>query len=86
MPDPIFLPSLPHWEFGNFWSGSRRGLRFYITVSDGENGKEMQLELWDQDVCRELAQIIETKTFPCTQAGLEELKGYLEGYPEVTPA
>ena len=77
MSDEIFLPSLPHWEFGNFWSGSRGKVRFYITVSEGEDGRQMLAELWDRDVCRELADIRETRRFPCTQAGLDEMKAYL---------
>ena len=60
----VYLPSLSHWEFGNFWSGSK--------------GKEMLVELWDQDVCRELAEITETKTFPVTQEGLDAMRAFLE--------
>ena len=78
MREEIFLPSLPHWEFGNFWSGSRGKARFYITVTEGPDGKQMKTELWDQDVCRELADVIETRTFPCTREGLDEMKAYLE--------
>lgn len=76
--DNVYLPSLSHWEFGNFWSGSKGKLRYYITVSDGEQGKEMLVELWDQDVCRELAEITETKTFPVTQEGLDAMRAFLE--------
>lgn len=75
----VYLPSLSHWEFGNFWSGSKGKLRYYITVSNGEQGKEMLVELWDRDVCRELAEITETKTFPVTQEGLDEMRAFLEG-------
>ena len=39
----------------------------------------MLVELWDQDVCRELAEITETKTFPVTQEGLDEMRAFLEG-------
>lgn len=82
MPDKLFLPTLPHWQFGNFWSGSQGKLRFYITVSDGEDGKTMLAELWDNDVCRELAEIVERKVFPCTQEGLDEMTAYLEQQAE----
>lgn len=76
--DNVYLPSLSHWEFGNFWSGSKGKLRYYITVSDGEQGKEMLVELWDRDVCRELAEITETKVFPVTQEGLDAMRAFLE--------
>lgn len=75
----LFLPSLSHWEFGNFWSGSKGDIRYYITVSDGENGKQMLAEIWDQDVCRELAKITQTRTFPVTQEGLDEMGVFLRG-------
>lgn len=76
----IFLPTLPHWQFGNNWSGSAGKLRFFITTSDREDGqgKQMLAEVWDQDVCRELAQVLETQTFPCTQEGLETMRTWLE--------
>lgn len=77
MASELFLPSLPHWEFGNFWSGSKDGTRYYITVSDGEQGKQMLVELWEKDVCRELADITETRTFPVTQEGLDEMRAFL---------
>lgn len=71
----IFLPTLPHWQFGNNWSGSAGRLRFFITASGGEEG--LAAELWTQDVCRELAQVEETRSFPCTQEGLDELRAWL---------
>lgn len=80
MSPQVFLPSLPHWQFGNFWSGSRGKLRFYITVVDGGGG--LLLELWNQDVCRELAELTQTKTFPCTQEGLDEMRDFLTCFPE----
>ena len=80
MDHTIFLPTLPHWQFGNNWSGSAGRLRFFITTSDREDGqgKEMLAEVWDRDVCRELAQILEERTFPCTQEGLDGLRAWLE--------
>lgn len=79
MAEELFLPSLPHWQFGNFWSGSKGTIRYYITVSDGEHDKEMLLEIWHLDVCRELADITQTKTFPVTQEGLDAMREFLRG-------
>lgn len=83
MSTEIFLPTLPHWEFGNHWSGSKGGLRFYITnseVTDGTGAKRRQLlaEVWTEDVCRELAQVTASETFPCTQEGLDAMRAWLE--------
>lgn len=79
MDGTIFLPTLPHWQFGNHWSGSKGKLRFYITTSDREDGqgKQMLAEVWDQDVCRDLAHIVDSQVFLCTQAGLEKMAGWL---------
>ncbi len=76
----FFLPTLPHWEFGNIWSGSRGKMRFFITTSDvegDEKGKQMLAEIWTEDVCRELAHVLEEKTFPVTQQGLEDMSAWL---------
>ena len=90
MNDQIFLPTLPHWEFGNHWSGSCGPMRFYITNSESEDragGKHRELlaEVWMEDVCRELAHVSAQETFPCTQEGLDGLLTWLtERAQEVT--
>ena len=48
-----------------------------ILADASEEFRQMLAELWDRDVCRELADIRETRRFPCTQAGLDEMKAYL---------
>lgn len=82
MDNEIFLPTLPHWSFGNNWSGSAGKLRFFITNTQaeeagGEAHRQLLAELWDRDVCRELADILESRTFPCTEEGLADLRGWL---------
>ena len=80
MSTEIFLPTLPHWEFGNNWSGSCGTMRFFITTSDAEDGegKQMLAELWTRDVCRELAEVLESRVFPCTREGLDAMRVWLE--------
>ena len=69
----LFLPSLPHWTYENPWSGSYRKVRYYITVADGE----MKADIWLEDISHELAEITVTKSFPLTQEGLDEMRGWL---------
>ena len=89
MNELIFLPTLPHWQFGNDWSGSKGKLRFYIKTSkiEEESGKshhEMLAEVWNEDVCRELATVLDSRTFQCTQEGLEAMNVWLvEKYQEL---
>jgi len=83
MSDLIFLPTLPHWQFGNHWAGSRGGLRFFVNnrqveQEDGSKRRELFTEIWDQDVCRELAQVIDSRSFDCTQEGLDAMTAWLE--------
>ena len=74
MEHELFLPTLPHWTFGNDWSGSCGALRFFITTSE----QTMLAEVWDEDVCRELAQVRDSAQFEVSQQGLEEMRAWLE--------
>ena len=73
MAQELFLPSLAHWTYGNHWSGSAAPVRFYITTSK----ETMLVELWDEDVCHELAQVKLSAEFPVTQEGLDEMRVWL---------
>ena len=70
----LFLPTLAHWKFGNNWSGSCGKLRFFVTTSEDS----MLVEVWDEDVCRELAQIKESAQFEVSQQGLDAMQAWLE--------
>lgn len=82
MRETIFLPTLPHWQFGNDWTGSKERMRFYIKpveieAEDGGKHRELLAEVWHEDVCRELATVLDSQTFPCTQEGLDAVTGWL---------
>lgn len=73
MGQELFLPSLAHWTYGNNWSGSAGAARFFVTTS----AETMLAEVWDEDVCHELAQIRSSAEFPVTEDGLEEMRRWL---------
>ena len=73
MAQELFLPSLAHWTYGNNWSGSGGKVRFFVTTST----ESMLAEVWDRDICHELAEIKESAEFPVTQEGLEEMRAWL---------
>ena len=87
--EEIFLPTLPHWQFGNDWSGSKGEMRFAVKNAQikDENGgshQELLVEVWNEDVCRELATVLDTHTFQCTQEDLEAMNTWLlEKYREL---
>ena len=70
----LFLPTLAHWKFENNWSGSCGALRFFVTTSE----ESMLAEVWNEDVCRELAQIRDSAQFEVSQEGLDAMRAWLE--------
>jgi len=73
MTQELFLPTLAHWTYGNNWNGSAGKVRFFVTTS----AETMLAEVWDEDVCRELAQIKESAEFPVTEEGIEEMRRWI---------
>ena len=66
MDEELFLPVLSHFENGNFWTASGGALRYKVVPDTGEGPWRYQ----DSTV-------EETKEFPLSEEGLEELRGWL---------
>ena len=66
MDEELFLPVLSHFENGNFWTASGGALRYKVVPDTGESPWRYQ----DSTV-------EETKEFPLSEEGLEELRGWL---------
>jgi len=73
MEQELFLPTLPHWTYENPWSGSYLKVRYFITVSDGA----MHVDLWDQDISHEFADVKVNRDFELTQEGLDAMRAWL---------
>lgn len=80
MDEPIYLPTLSHWEYDNVWSGERGQARYYITPADGE----MTAQMWRGPKCRELSEILLTAQFPICEEGIETMRSWLlEGIHQI---
>jgi hypothetical protein len=79
--DPLFIPSLSHWQLGNCWSGSIGRASYYVTPRTREEGEEklpeLFVEVWTGPTCYELSTAEITSTFPVTQEGLGQLHDWL---------
>ena len=72
MAQELFLPTLAHWTYGNNWSGSAGQVRFFVTTSK----ENLLAEVWDEDVCYELAQIKGSAEFAVSEEGVEEMRAW----------
>jgi hypothetical protein len=79
--DPLFIPSLSHWQLGNYWSGSLGRASYHVTPREREDGDEkiaeLYAEIWTGPTCYELSTAEITQTFPITQEGLGQLHDWL---------
>lgn len=75
----LFIPTLSHWQLGNYWSGSLRRASYHVTPRKREDGgQELFAEAWTGPTCYELSTAEKTAVFPVTEEGLAELKSWLE--------
>ena len=74
MSEPIFLPTMSHWQFGNNWSGGSGRASFWVTPEDGQ----LNAEVWTGPRCRQEGGAEHTAQFPLDEAGLEALRVWLE--------
>ena len=83
----LFIPTFHTFENGNVFTGSYGALRFKITpqvqmlpgnkeVNHAESS--MTAEYWHGLYCYEKSQIEESKVFPLTPQGREEMKDWLQ--------
>ena len=69
----LFLPVLSHFQNQNTWISSQGRLRYKV-VPDGE---ELKSEVWEGPWRYQDSTVEETKEFPLSEEGLEELRGWL---------
>lgn len=74
MENPITLPTLSHFQNGNGFLGSFETVRFAI---EPPKEGEITVSIWRGKLCRELSEMEETKPFPETDEGIEDLKNWL---------
>ena len=74
MNEELFLPTMSHWQFGNNWSGTLGRACFWVTPEEGE----LKAEVWTGPRCREEGEAEHTAQFPLDEAGLADLRAWLE--------
>lgn len=57
----------------NAYTGSAGRLRYLIKPAE----EALEVQIWNQDVCFALAQILESASFPLSPEGLEEIRAWL---------
>lgn len=80
----FFLPVLSHFQNGNPWSASAGRLRYRI-LPDVE-AATLTAEVWEGPWAYEYSTAEETKLFPLTQEGLEQLPDWLETWRQAVEA
>lgn len=84
--EPLFLPVLHSFENNNIFTGSFGALRFRVTPSivmktpkevDFENSS-MTCEYWHGEYCYEKSEIEQTRVFPLSPEGREQIRAWLE--------
>ena len=73
MDEELFLPVLSHFENGNFWTASGGALRYKVVPDTGESPR-LTAEVWEGPWRYQDSTVEETKEFPLSEEGLEELR------------
>ena len=74
--EDFFLPVLSHFQNENFWTASAGALRYRVTPRE----EGLAAEVWEGPWRYEDSRVEETRTFPLSDEGLEELRRWLTGW------
>lgn len=82
--EELFLPVLSHFQNKNPWTASVSRLRYRVipTVAEKEEESILTAEVWEGPWAYEFSTVEETKTFPLSPEGLEELPKWLSQWAE----
>lgn len=78
----LFLPVLSHFENGNPWSASAGRMRYRIRPEDGG----LTAQVWEGPWAYEFSDVEETRAFPLSQEGLDQLPPWLEQWRQTIEA
>lgn len=74
--EDFFLPVLSHFQNENFWTASAGALRYRVTPRE----EGLAAEVWEGPWRYADSRVEETRTFPLSDEGLEELRRWLTGW------
>lgn len=84
----LFLPVLSHFQNENPWSASAGRMRYRILPTpapEPETGV-LTVEVWEGPWAYEFSTVEETRTFPLTQEGLDQLPQWLTQWADTINA
>ena len=84
MEQELFLPVLSHFENGNFWTASGGRMRYRVDPVKGEEDHPPTLtaQVWEGPWRLQDSTVEETKSFPMTEEGLEEVRAWALAWQE----
>ena len=74
----FYLPNLYTFQNGNGFYGSYRGLRFFISPEEGEDGKVFDCKVWYGEFCLAESQVVDTAAFPLDEEGYQAVLHWLD--------
>ena len=81
--DELFLPVLSHFENGNFWTTSAGALCCRVDpVKEEDAWTGLDAQVWEGPWSLADSRVEETRRFPLTGEGLEELRAWLTAWRE----
>ena len=75
--DELFLPVLSHFENGNFWTASAGALCCRVDPVKEDAWTALEAQVWEGPWSLADSRVEETRRFPLTGEGLEELRAWL---------
>ena len=70
----FFLPVLSHFENGNAWTASDGAFQYRLKPTEDV----IHAEGWEGPFAYEFSAVEETATFPMTEEGLVDIKGWID--------
>ena len=78
MEERLFLPVLSHFENKNFWTASGGRMRYRVDPVLGEDQPPaLTAQVWEGPWRLQDSIVEETRSFPMTEEGLEELRSWV---------
>ena len=83
MEESLFLPVLSHFENKNFWTASGGRMRYRVDpVLGKDQPPTLTAQVWEGPWRLQDSIVEETRSFPMTEEGLEELRAWALDWQE----
>ncbi len=88
MEEELFLPVLSHFENENFWTASGGRMRYRVdpVKGEGDTPPALAAQVWEGPWRLQDSTVEEAKSFPMTEAGLDQLRAWALAWQETINA